>query len=230
MATILSIETSTPVCSAAIARDGQVIDYRESFDEKSHATSLTLFIEDLLNKNKIKAEKLDAVAVSQGPGSYTGLRIGVSVAKGICYALNAKLLAIDTLKAMALMADEHLKNNVPNFYCPMIDARRMEVYTALFDTNFDNHSETQALIIDGYQLNDLLENNTIAFFGDGAMKCQSVITSPNAIFIDKVYPSARYMATLAHEAFMQNQFKDVAYFEPFYLKDFVATVPKPKVL
>jgi tRNA threonylcarbamoyladenosine biosynthesis protein TsaB len=230
MATILSIETSTPVCSAAIAMDGQITDFRESFDEKSHATSLTVFINELLKTNQLKPNDLDAVAISQGPGSYTGLRIGVSVAKGICYALGIKLLAIDTLRAMALMAGEHIGSGFSGFYCPMIDARRMEVYTALFNSGFEKTRETQALVVDENQFKELLQANTIAFFGDGAAKCRPYLTSANAQMIENIYPSARFMAYLANEAFVKGDFKDVAYFEPFYLKDFVTTTPKIKVL
>jgi tRNA threonylcarbamoyladenosine biosynthesis protein TsaB len=229
MALILSIETSTPVCSAALSRNGELIDVRESFDEKSHATSLTIFIQELFDQNGFKPSDIDAVAVSEGPGSYTGLRIGVSVAKGLCFGLNKPLIAIDTLKAMALMASDKIENK-PKYYCSMIDARRMEVYTALFDANFQKTEETRALIIDSDPFPEMLSQHTVAFFGNGSDKCRTIIDSSNAIFIGNIYPSAKYMGVLAFEAFQKAEFRDVAYFEPFYLKDFVATIPKQKGL
>ena len=229
MALILSLETSTSVCSVAIAQDGKLIADKVSFENKSHATQLTVFAEQLLKENSIEPEKLDAVAVSQGPGSYTGLRIGVSTAKGICYALGCKLLAIDTLKAMAIMADQKLTEK-PDIYCSMIDARRMEVYTAMFDTQLRRISDTQALVVESDSFNELLKTKKIAFYGDGSDKCRQMIDSPNALFVEDVCPLARNMAGLAEEAYSAAKFKDVAYFEPFYLKDFVATVAKNKVL
>ena len=228
MALILSLETSTSVCSAALARDGRLLAERVSYEGKSHATLLTVFVEQLLAETGIEATMLDAVAVSQGPGSYTGLRIGVSTAKGICYATGAKLIAIDTLKSMAIAARKAEPKN--NLYCSMIDARRMEVYTAIYNTNLEQIGSTRALIIDNDSFTDELKNYTIAFYGDGAGKCQSVITSPNARFIDNICPLAANMVQLAEDAFAAADFKDVAYFDPFYLKDFVATVAKHKVL
>jgi len=229
MAVILSLETSTSVCSAAIARNGKLIDSKISFENKSHATLLTVFVKELLKKNNIQPSELDAVAVSKGPGSYTGLRIGVSTAKGICYALNAKLLAIDTLKSMAIMASQKL-NEKPDIFCSMIDARRMEVYTALYNANLEQIKDTQALIVDNNSFSELLQNNKIVFYGDGADKCKQVISSPNALFLEDIYPLAENMVELAETAYLQSDFVDVAYFEPFYLKDFVATVSKHKVL
>ena len=228
MALILSLETSTSVCSAALARDGRLLAERVSYEGKSHATLLTVFVEQLLAETGIEATMLDAVAVSQGPGSYTGLRIGVSTAKGICYATGAKLIAIDTLKSMAIAARK--AGPKTNLYRSMIDARRMEVYTAIYNTNLEQIGSTRALIIDNDSFTDELKNNTIAFYGDGAGKCQSVITSPNARFIDNICPLAANMVQLAEDAFAAADFKDVAYFDPFYLKDFVATVAKHKVL
>ena len=228
MALILSLETSTAVCSAALARDGRLLAERVSYEGKSHATLLTVFVEQILTETGISALDLDAVAVSQGPGSYTGLRIGVSTAKGICYASGAKLIAIDTLKSMAIAA--HKADATADLYCSMIDARRMEVYTALYDSALNRVSDTQALIIDADSFADKLKTNTIAFYGDGADKCRGVITSPSARFIDGICPLAANMTDLAEQAFATADFKDVAYFDPFYLKDFVATVPKHKVL
>ena len=228
MALILSLETSTSVCSVAIAQDGRLIADKVSFENKSHATLLTVFVEQILAETGINALDLDAVAVSQGPGSYTGLRIGVSTAKGICYASGAKLIAIDTLKSMAIAARK--ADATVDLYCSMIDARRMEVYTALYDSALNRVSDTQALIIDADSFAEKLKTKKIAFYGDGADKCRQVIDSPNALFVEGVCPLARNMVGLAEEAFAAADFKDVAYFDPFYLKDFVATVPKHKVL
>ncbi len=229
MALILSLETSTTVCSAAIARDGKTIADKMSLENKSHATSLAVFIDQLFTENGLKPSDLDAVAVSEGPGSYTGLRIGVSTAKGICYALGIKLLAIDTLKAMAIMAQQKA-SVLPDLFCPMIDARRMEVYTAMYDARLIKTEATHALVVDTDSFADGLRAKRIAFFGDGAGKCRNLIKSVNAMFIDDICPLATNMAALAEEAFNAGKFKDVAYFEPFYLKDFVATVAKQKIL
>lgn len=228
MAVILNIETSTQVCSASIAKNGEVIAIRESFEDRSHASLLTVFINELLQEVKITANDLDAVSVSEGPGSYTGLRIGVSVAKGICYARKIPLIAVNTLQAMALMAKEEA-NDLSCIYCSLIDARRMEVYSAMFNAKQEQTRETLAEIIDENSFNNELANGKVAFYGNGAEKCKEYIKASNAIFLDNIHPSAKYMAPLAQEAFAQNKFKDVAYFEPFYLKDFVATTPKKKV-
>lgn len=229
MALILSLETSTSVCSAALARDGKLLAERVSYEGKSHATLLTVFVEQILNETRLEASALDAVAVSQGPGSYTGLRIGVSTAKGICYATGAKLIAIDTLKSMAIMAAKNASLR-PDLFCSMIDARRMEVYTAMYNSNLERTCDTRALVIDSNSFAEELKSNKIAFYGDGADKCRGVIVSPNAFFIDGICPLAANMIPLAEEAYAAADFKDVAYFDPFYLKDFVATVAKNKVL
>ncbi len=228
MAYILSIETSTQVCSVAIASDGLVIGSKESFDDKTHASLLTVFIDELLKANNIKVKDLQAVSVSQGPGSYTGLRIGVSVAKGLCYAAGLPLIAVNTMKAMALMAKENL--NDPNLLlCPMIDARRMEVYSELFEYNLTEKRGVIAEVINSDSYHELLANQQVAFFGNGAAKCSELLLKSNARFIENIYPSAKYMAKLAYEAFTRQEFVDVAYFEPFYLKDFVATIPKRRM-
>ncbi len=228
MALIVSIETSTNICSAALARDGKVIGLVESSDEKSHASQLTLFIQKLLQEQNLHANDLDAVSVSHGPGSYTGLRIGVSVAKGICYAVGKPLIAVNTLKAIALMAKESIPES-KGLLCPMIDARRMEVYSALFNWQLDVLKEISAEVIDHLSYQEMLEKQTIYFFGNGAEKCKDVLVHPNAHILEGIYPSAKYMAILAEDAFQKTDFKDVAYFEPFYLKDFVATIPKNKI-
>lgn len=225
MAIILNIETSTPVCSAAIAINGKVIGLKESFEDKSHASLLTIFIEELFTENNLKPEQLNAVSVSEGPGSYTGLRIGVSVAKGICYAKKIPLIAINTLQAMALMASESLPDE-NHLLCPMIDARRMEVYSALYSNRVEEKRKVLAEIIDEKSYHEELTQNKVVFFGNGADKCKTQIVNSNAIFLEGIYPSAKFMAALSQKAFENNQFKDAAYFEPFYLKDFVGTVSK----
>lgn len=229
MALILNLETSTTVCSAALVRDGKVIAQRESFEDKSHASSLTVFIDQILKEAGMEIRQLDAVAISQGPGSYTGLRIGVSTAKGICYALSKPLIALNTLQAMALMALGKIPNK-DSLMCTMIDARRMEVYAQFFDAQANPVREIKAEIIEENTYSEWLLSQEVYFIGDGAAKCKTILSSPNAKFIDNIYPSANYMAEMAEKAFNEQQFVDVAYFEPFYLKDFVATVPKNKVV
>ncbi|PKP10256.1 MAG: tRNA (adenosine(37)-N6)-threonylcarbamoyltransferase complex dimerization subunit type 1 TsaB [Bacteroidetes bacterium HGW-Bacteroidetes-4] len=228
MALLLNIETATPVCSVSLSKDGKIIDRRESFDDRSHASLLTVFINELLDSNHLQASQLDAVSISEGPGSYTGLRIGVSVAKGICYAAGKPLIAVNTLKAMALMAKEQ-HNNKGVVLCPQIDARRMEVYAALYDEQLNCIRPTQADIVDENTYLEFLNKQPVAFFGNGADKCRNLISHPNALFLEDVYPSASYTAVLAEALFQEKVFKDVAYFEPFYLKDFVATLPKRKI-
>lgn len=230
MALILNIETSTEVCSVALAREGKVIHSRENLSGQNHAMLATVFIEELLNEANISMEQLDAVAVSGGPGSYTGLRIGVSVAKGLCYASRKPLIAITSLEAMAhyvIHNSEIIKQTKTDnvLFCPMIDARRMEVYTSFYDKDCVLVRGIQADIIDHQSYLPFLENNTVFFFGNGSAKCREAIAHPNAIFIDGIITSSKYMVTLSEQDFQLNKFVDVAYYEPFYLKDFVATVP-----
>lgn len=228
MSTILQIETATPVCSVALSVDGKTIAIKELQAKNIHAASLTLFIEEVMQFASLAYTDLDAIAVSKGPGSYTGLRIGVSTAKGLCFALDKPLIAINTLQMMGsgfLLT----KPDFDGLICPMIDARRMEVFTAVYDQRLNGIEATQAKIIDGQSFELLLKNHRIAFFGDGAGKCKETVVSTNAQFYDENFNSANYMSNLAHEAFVNNNFEDVAYFEPFYLKDFVFTIPKKKV-
>lgn len=234
MATILLIETATEVCSTAISRNGQIIASRESQEGFNHSEKLTVFIEELLAEDGVYPQMPEAVCVGKGPGSYTGLRIGVSAAKGICYALDIPLIAISTLDAMAFqVAHNHAKINSKlsdnMLLCPMLDAKRMEVYYAMYDKNGKPATEISARIIDENSFAEQLKNHTIFFFGNGALKCKSAISHPNAQFIEEVNASARFMPILAENYFIQKQFVNVAYFEPFYLKDFVATIPKNKV-
>ena len=236
MAVILNIETSTNVCSVALSENEKLIDYRESREDKSHSTVLTVFIDEMLRKNNIKASQLDAIAVSKGPGSYTGLRIGVSVAKGICYAVDKPLISVGTLQIMSWGVVNSNKLNLLNiddvehlWFCPMIDARRMEVYSAFFDYKNEKKIEVSADVIDENSYKDLLDKRKIVFFGNGANKCQDAIKNINAFFIHDVYPSAKDMIALSYQSFINKKFEDTAYFEPFYLKDFVATVSKKNI-
>ncbi len=237
MATILHIETSTDVCSVSVSQNGQLLAIKESLDGMNHSRILTLFIEELMNDSVINAGLIEAVAVSMGPGSYTGLRIGVSVAKGLCYALNIPLLAIGTLDSMASYTAAHLDQYHPNaasglppLLCPMIDARRMEVYSALFDASGTRIEPVTAKIVDAGTFANMLDKNPILFFGNGARKCRETIQHPNALFAGPEKVSARFMIHQAEVKYKNNEFEDVAYFEPFYLKDFIATVPRNKVI
>lgn len=228
MATILQIETATQVCSAALSHNGVTIAIKEETDRNIHASKLTLFIEEIMQAENLKYQDLDAIAVSKGPGSYTGLRIGVSTAKGLCFALDKPLICINTLE---MMANGYMQKH-PNFgglLIPMIDARRMEVFTAVYTNKLAYRDAVSAKIIDDKSFRLELTNNYIAFFGDGAAKCQNTIDSPNAHFSLDNFNSAANMSNLALKAFQEKHFEDVAYFEPYYLKDFVATAPKPKI-
>lgn len=236
MAIILNIETSTEVCSVTLAKDGITLFEKESTEGLNHSQLLTVFIEDLFKSNNFDFKSLDAVAVSKGPGSYTGLRIGVSVAKGLCYGLDIPLISVGSIDALGHYAALHSAdfytagNNEHLLFCPMIDARRMEVYTSLFDSNGEAILPVSAEIIDGNSFADQLEENKILFFGNGAEKCQSKITHENALFAGPSKTSARFMQKLAEKKYNKREFENVAYFEPFYLKDFVATIPKNKII
>lgn len=235
MAIILNIETSTEVCSVTLAKDGETLFQKESSDGLNHSKLLTVFIENLFEENNFELTQLDAVAVSKGPGSYTGLRIGVSVAKGLCYGLNIPLIAIGSLDSMA----DHVASEMKEYFdseqddkvliCPMIDARRMEVYTALYGSNGEPILPVSAEIIDENSFTEHLNDHKILFFGNGAEKCRIKITHPNAVFAGPGKTSARFMQKLSEKKYNMRQFEDVAYFEPFYLKDFVATIPKNKI-
>lgn len=227
MSCILHIETSTNVCSVALSQDGTCLTDKESREGPSHATLLAPFVEEVLSYADSHAIPLDAVAVSQGPGSYTGLRIGASTAKGLCYGRNVPLVAVPTLQLLCtpvLLYGEPLPDDA--LLCPMIDARRMEVYAALYDRSLSEVRPTQADIVTADTYLEHLEARPVFFFGNGAEKCREVIRHPNAHFIDDIYPSARYMFPLAERALARKRYEDVAYFEPFYLKDFVAGTSK----
>lgn len=231
---ILCIETATNICSVALSDNGKLLGIKESDVDKSHAALLTVFIEELLDENGISADKLDAVAVSKGPGSYTGLRIGVSVAKGICYGAEIPLIAIDTMESMYLALVQkytELKESAKyTFFCPMIDARRMEVYSSLFNKDGKIVKEVEAEIIDANSYRERLDKNLIVFFGNGADKCTDTIVHKNAKFVEGFKLSASGMIAPATRALKEKNFEDSAYFEPFYLKDFIATIPRKNIL
>lgn len=227
MSCILNIETSTETCSVAVAQDGGIIFEKINNEPNSHTKYLAKFVEEALSFAESHAIPLDAVAVSSGPGSYTGLRIGVSTAKGICYGKNVPLIAIPTLKLLCvkpLLSDDIEDENA--LLCPMIDARRMEAYTAIYDRALREVREVKAEVIDATTYNEWLDKGLVYFFGNGAEKCKGIINHPNARFIDNVVPTAKSMLPLAELAIAKGQYEDVAYFEPFYLKDFVAIKSK----
>ena len=216
---ILNIETSTKACSVALHNNGELIVCREDVNANfSHSEKLLKFISELFSDAKLSLSDLDAIAVSMGPGSYTGLRIGVSTAKGLCYGLDIPLISISTLKAMSFGMALEIKADL---YCPMIDARRMEVYSAFFDINNTEVRKIQADIIDENSYKKELEKKVV-FFGDGSEKLIEKIKDKNAIFVSDIHPSAKNMGLLSYQKFTKSLFEDLAYFEPFYLKDFVA--------
>lgn len=234
MALILLIETGTDICSVGIARDGELLSLRESDRGRDHARQVAAFVDEALEEMGLQPEALDAVAVGKGPGSYTGLRIGVSFAKGLCYGIGRPLIAIGSLDALTEVAREDYEAGIVDVerwdeatLCPMVDARRMEVYTQLFNAAGEAVSEVEAKIIDEQSFRDeRTSGRPFVIFGNGAAKCSEVLQG--ATLID-VAPSARGLARLAEEAFVAQKFEDIAYFEPFYLKDFVVTTSKKKL-
>ncbi|MBN1199135.1 MAG: tRNA (adenosine(37)-N6)-threonylcarbamoyltransferase complex dimerization subunit type 1 TsaB [Bacteroidales bacterium] len=253
MSLILALETATPVCSVALARDGEVLSLSESAIPNGHAGMITLLIEKLFSESSLHYTDLDAIAVSMGPGSYTGLRIGVATAKGLCYALDKPLIAIPTLEAMTAgmkhypspspspvashsLAREGCDGQLPTancrlLFCPMIDARRMEVFCAVFDSDLKEIRSTDAVIVDEHSFEELLDQHPVLFAGNGSGKCKEKLSgNPNALFLDHFQPSAKFLIELAEQKFRENRFENLAYFEPFYLKDFIAGKPKVKGL
>lgn len=229
MACILLLETSTTVCSVALSVDGNVVFDKVSFEGPSHAALLGLFVEEAIAFSKENNYHPDAVAISGGPGSYTGLRIGTSMAKGLCMGWGIPLIAIPTLDIMAAKVILNTAGN-NSLYCAMLDARRMEVYASVYDATLTVIRETAADIVTSETYDLFLEKGKMYFFGNGAAKCKEVIASENAIFLEDIHPLAADMALLAEHAYEAKLFEDVAYYAPFYLKDFIATVPKNKVL
>ncbi len=235
MTYILHIESSTSVCSVSLAKDGEIIALEESFEGQNHAKLIGIYIEKLLQASKIEASKLSAIAISEGPGSYTGLRIGTSHAKGMCYALNIPLITINPLCAMVEQfldseAGKLAKEKKNVILAPMIDARRMEVYTFLYHLENESNSDVIASVINEHHFEDIANDTTIYYFGSGAEKCSNIIAHPNAHYIANIYCSAKSMGKLAYNMFKAEEFANLAYFEPFYLKDFIAGTPKKSVL
>lgn len=227
MSTILSIETSTDVCSVAVSQDGAVIFSKEDHGTHNHSVKLGVFVDEALSFTDNHAIPLDAVAVSGGPGSYTGLRIGTSMAKGICYGRDLKLLAVPTLETLCVpVLLEHEEIEPDALLCPMLDARRMEVYAEVFDRALNVVRDIHADVVDENTYRELLDKHVIYFFGDGAAKCMETINHPNARLIRGIDPLAKNMMPLAEKRMAEEKFEDVAYYVPFYLKDFVAHKPK----
>ena len=227
MSCILHIETSTNVCSVAVSEDGKVIFDKADRTGNNHAEALGSFVDEALSFADSHAIPVDAVAVSGGPGSYTGLRIGVSMAKGVCYALDIPLLSVPTLELMSvpvLLRHEDIEDNA--LLCPMIDARRMEVYAALYDRALKPVRGIQADVVDADTYRQWLDERPVYFFGNGAAKCMEAINHPNAKLIEGIEPVAKWMMPLAERKMLNDEREDVAYYVPFYLKDFVAKMPK----
>ena len=226
MACILSIETSTDVCSVAMSENGQCIFKQEDHGGLNHAVSLGGYVDEALSFTDNHAIPLGAVAVSCGPGSYTGLRIGVSMAKGVCYGRNVPLLAVPTLEVMCVPVLLNHEIEEDALLCPMIDARRMEVYSAIYDRALKEQRETRADVVDADTYREYLDRRPVYFFGNGAAKCMETINHPNARLIEGIEPLAKYMFPLAERKWVQEEYEDLAYYVPFYLKDFVAKMPK----
>jgi tRNA threonylcarbamoyladenosine biosynthesis protein TsaB len=227
MALILNIETATKVCSVTLANDGEEIITKEMKSEKfSHSENLNLFIEAIFNETEYDLKDVDAVAVSKGPGSYTGLRIGVSTAKGLCYGLDAPLISVDSLEAVAYLALQNPDNFKYNFIIPMFDARRMEVYSAVYDNDLLLAEDIKAEVIEADSYQNFINTGNVLFLGPGAEKCMPNFTSDNVTFDLDIEVSAKGMIEIAEQKYNRDDFEDVAYFEPFYLKEFIAGTPK----
>ena len=233
MALILCIETGTDICSVGIVNNGELISLRESDSGRDHAKKVAVFVDELLSENNIDPEQIDAVAVGEGPGSYTGLRIGVSFAKGLCYGLGKPLIAVSSLAALTAVAIEDYKAGILDIenwdsalLCPMIDARRMEVYTQVFDSKANPLNDVTAEVVDENTLAELrAKTENFVIFGSGAAKCAEVLGAK----LIEITPSVRGMAAIAEKKYTNGDFADVAYFEPYYLKDFVVTTSKKKL-
>jgi tRNA threonylcarbamoyladenosine biosynthesis protein TsaB len=231
---IICIETATNLCSVALCDSSGVISLKESNDLRSHASMLTVFIGQILKECGVSASNLEAVSVSKGPGSYTGLRIGVSVAKGMAFAASIPLIGIETTFSMFTGMTEKLKKegkeDLEVLFCPMIDARRMEVYYALYDSGGNKIKDISAEVITENSFKSIPESQKIIVFGDGAQKCRNIMNRQNIHFEDNFSMSASYMHMPALQAFKMNHFEDIAYFEPFYLKDFITTTQRKNIL
>lgn len=236
MERIILIETSTALCSTAMVEDGKIVCYRESSENRAHASLTAVFVDEMLKERGCSLNECSAVCISEGPGSYTGLRVGVSTAKGLCFGAGIPLLSVGTLEILVNQAlQKHTSDGFQRerdddklafkYIVPMIDARRMEVYTAIFEGNGTRVTDTEAKIIDGDSFSDILAEGPVLFIGDGATKCTDTLTHPNAHFI-QTCPKASAMLEPAERELRERHFRDVAYFEPFYLKEFVATTSK----
>ena len=232
MANILNIETSTEVCSVALTSEGQVLDHNENYEGQTHATLLSEYVQNMLKYARSREIKLDAIAVSIGPGSYTGLRIGLSEAKGLAFGLDLPLIGVNTLQLLTVSTMfNHFIEEDDVLYVPMIDARRMEVYTAVYNPALEAVMEPQAMILDEHSFEDLLQQgHTLVLMGNGSDKARSVLTHERVRFIEGVKPAAVDMLALAERAWREHQFIDVAYSTPLYIKEFQATKPKNPVL
>lgn len=235
-ARILHLETATNVCSVALSEGERILALRETDEGRSHGSVLTIFMEEVLHEAALRPADIHAISISKGPGSYTGLRIGVSVTKGFAYAQSIPVIGIPTLKVLtesALQSSDMKKfrKNTSSFLlCPLLDAKRMEVYTALYNESGKEIEAVSAKIIDESSFNTHLKSNPIVFFGNGSDKITDLIQHPNAHFMKHINPSAKYMIPLAMKAYQAGVFENTAYFEPYYLKDFIATIPKKKLL
>lgn len=227
---ILCLDTATDICSVALTRAGEVVAYRENSDGNSHARILLPFVEEVLKEAAVKPQELAAVAVSMGPGSYTGLRIGTSTAKGLCYALEIPLIAVPTLQIIAAGASKNLTDTQDVTFCPMLDARRMEVFTALYDNNLQPLNDVAAVIVDETTFAETLAKKVTVFCGNGAEKCRPLYESQTNAIFDPTPVTARNMAGIALKKFTEKQWEDLAYFTPLYGKDYVAAKPTVKGL
>ncbi len=223
MTYILQIETATTNCSVALSENGKTIAVKEVSDGYSHAENIHVFIKEILAESKLKHTDLSAIAVSKGPGSFTGLRIGVSAAKGLCFALDIPLISIDTLQVLALQVQI-----TEGVIISMIDARRMEAYTAVYDAQYQQIKTVSATVFGNHYFEDFLSKEKVTFIGNAVEKLQTALEHENAIFLDEVLPSAKEMSALVYNKYKKNDTEDVAYFEPYYLKDFVVTPPKKR--
>ena len=222
MAYILNIETATTNCSVSLSYEGETLVLKEDYNDKySHAERLHIYIDEVIKEAKINRKDLKAIAVSKGPGSYTGLRIGVSAAKGLCYALEIPLISIPTLEILAYQTQLGT-----GYIIPMLDARRQEVYSSVYNIDMVEIRETQAEIVEEKSFTLYLNENKVHFIGSGVSKTKDIITHPNAVFVDNKLPSANEMSKLSYEKYKINDIEDVAYFDPYYLKDFIAIKPK----
>lgn len=232
---ILHIETATNICSVALSEGEKLLTIRESDEDKSHGSLLTVFMDEVLNEASLKPGDLDAISVSKGPGSYTGLRIGVSAVKGFSYAQKLPIIGIDTLLALTIGVQstkevKKITRQHPELLlCPLLDARRMEVYSGFYTLSNSTFRKISADIIDKNSFKDILDSHAVCFFGNGAFKVKESLQHSNAYFVDGIEPSAKNMIPLSLDIYNKKEFEDAAYFEPYYLKDFVATIPRKKI-